>query len=296
MQSNIIEEHQTYLERVGKSPNTVKAYINDLRAFMRWFHQTTGREFEPRAIDPRDITEYRGFLISRGRRPATVNRRLSALNRFFQWAKREIHIDHSPFEILERIHVKEQKDVAPNWLTRKDQLALIRSARQNGSRRDLAIIQIFLGTGLRISELTNLKISDSETNERSGWLRVREGKGGKARDIPLDRKTRHAITSYLKTREEDGSERLFLGQRGPINQSGIYYLVTKYAYQARLEDVTPHTLRHSFAKNLVDADVSLDQVATLLGHESVNTVRIYTRPCQEDLVRAVRRASGEVQL
>jgi integrase/recombinase XerC len=71
-------------------------------------------------------------------------------------------------------------------------------------------------------------------------------------------------------------------------------VVKKYAYQARLEDVTAHTLRHSFAKNLVDAGTPLDQVATLLGHESLDTTRIYTQPSERDLERAIRRAAGEI--
>jgi site-specific recombinase XerD len=113
----------------------------------------------------------------------------------------------------------------------------------------------------------------------------------------LDKQTRQALAIYLEERQRAlsaDSERLFLGQRGPISEPGINYLVTKYAYQARLEDCTSHTLRHSFAKNLVDADTPLDQVATLLGHESLDTTRVYTRPSQKDLERAVRRAAGEI--
>ena len=85
-----------------------------------------------------------------------------------------------------------------------------------------------------------------------------------------------------------------MGQRGPLNERGIDYLVRKYAYQARLENCTAHTLRHTFAKNLVDAGTPLDQVATLLGHESLDTTKIYTRPSRGDLERAVRRAAGEL--
>jgi integrase/recombinase XerC len=75
---------------------------------------------------------------------------------------------------------------------------------------------------------------------------------------------------------------------------GVQYLVAKYAYQARLQDVTPHTLRHTFGKNLVDAGVSLEQVAALLGHESLDTVLIYTKPSHGDLEKAVRKAAGEI--
>ena len=87
-------------------------------------------------------------------------------------------------------------------------------------------------------------------------------------------------------------DRLFTGQRGnPLQPSGIYYLIKRYAYDARLEDVTPHTLRHTFGKNLVDAGVPLDRVAQLLGHESVDTTRIYTTPSEQDLQREVEKVA-----
>jgi len=84
------------------------------------------------------------------------------------------------------------------------------------------------------------------------------------------------------------------GLIGPLSEWGIHAIVKKYAYQARLEDVTAHTLRHSFAKNLVDAGTHMNQVAVLLGHESLDTTRIYTRPSVRDLERAARRAAGEI--
>ena len=151
-----------------------------------------------------------------------------------------------------------------------------------------------MGTGLRVSELAALTVADLEISERKGVLHVRQGKGTKARDIPLDNQTRQAMAAYLELRQEDGSGRVFVGQRGPLNSPGIQYLVAKYAYQAQLADCTVHTLRHTFAKNLVDAGTPLDQVATLLGHESLDTTRIYTKPSQQDLERAVRRAAGEI--
>lgn len=110
----------------------------------------------------------------------------------------------------------------------------------------------------------------------------------------MDNRTRRALIAYLEEREEDGGGRLFLGQRGPLNEPGINYLVAKYVHQARLEHCTADTLCHSFVKNLVDAGTPLDQVATLLGHESLDTTRIYTRPSREHIERAVRRAAGEL--
>ena len=290
----LIQGYKLCARTEGKSPHTIKAYGRDVGAFAQWWEQTYGQTFNPQAVTSPDIQEYRGYLVRGGSKPATVNRRLIAQRRFFVWAKQQQQVTDSPFEVLEKVLVKEQKGVAPLWLNRQEQMALLRTVRAGGSQRDLAIIQTLLGTGLRISELAALKVSDVEISNRKGTLYVRAGKGGKARQIPLDKQTRQALANYLGERQEDGPERLFLGQRGPISEPGINYLVTKYAYQARLEDCTSHTLRHSFAKNLVDAGTPLDQVATLLGHESLDTTRVYTRPSQGDLERAVRRAAGEI--
>lgn len=295
-EQTIIDQYEDHLTRVGKSAHTVRAYTHDVAAFAQWFQGTYGERLDPQAVDPRDIRDYRQHLLAvKELKPATINRRLIALRRFFQWARQQDIADDSPFEILETVLVKEQQDTAPRWLDRTEQLALLRVARKGKRRRDVAILQTLLGTGLRISELAALKVTDIEISERKGELRVRGGKGTKERRIPLDKRTRRALTRYLdEERPAAESERLFLGQRGPLNEAGINYLVKKYAYQARLEDCTSHTLRHTFAKNLVDAGTPLDQVATLLGHESLDTTRIYTRPSEKDLERAVRRAAGEI--
>ena len=291
---DIVADYQEYLEQAGKSANTVKAYIHDVAAFAAWFEQTTGDRFVPGIVDPREITDYRGFLLRRGNSPTTVNRRLVSLRRYFLWAKKQGTINDNPFEMLERVRVKEQKDVAPRWLRRKEQLALLRAVRQGENPRDLAIIQMMLGAGLRISEAAALNVSDIELNDRSGWVYVRTGKGMKPRSIPLSVHVRKSLQAYLEIRANEDEEDLFLGQRGPLSEWGIHAIVKKYAYQARLEDAPAHTLRHSFAKNLVDAGTPLDQVATLLGHQSLDTTRIYTQPSERDLERAVQRAAGEI--
>lgn len=291
--TDVDSDYQEYLEQTGKSANTVKAYVYDVGAFASWFEQTTGDEFAPGIVDPREITDYRGHLLQRGSSPATVNRRLVSLRRYFLWAKKQGMISDTPFEMLESVRVKEQKDVAPRWLTRNEQLALLRAVRQGEKERDLAIIQMMLGAGLRISEVAGLNKSDIELNDRSGWVYVRTGKGMKPRSIPLSVHIRKALQAYLKIRPNVDEDDLFLGQRGPLSEWGIHAIVKKYAYQARQEDVTAHTLRHSFAKNLVDAGTPLDQIAILLGHESLDTTRIYTQPSGRDLERAVRQAAGE---
>jgi site-specific recombinase XerD len=290
----ILETYRKHLQTLGKSIHTVKAYTHDLTSFAHWFAQTMGDAFDPQAIGPRDIAEYRSYLLTRGKKPATVNRRLVALQRFYKWAQKQGHTTNNPFEVLEGVRVKQQQGIAPKWLDSHQQMALLRAVRKGKSLRDLAMIEMMMKTGLRVSELVDLTLADVELAERAGRVIVREGKGGKYREVPLSKEVRYALETYLQKRSDDESQRLFLGQRGPLNVPGVQYLVAKYAYQARLADVTPHSLRHTFGKNLVDAGVSLEQVAALLGHESLDTVMIYTKPSHGDLEKAVRKAAGEL--
>ena len=288
------ENYTSHLATTGCSANTIRAYIQDLALFADWYTQTTGAEFQAKLVDSTEIIEYRHYLLQKGRRPKTINRRFVALRRYFKWAKHNSLCPDNPFDILKGYRVNEQKGVAPKWLDEKEQLALLRSVRQTNNRRDLAIIQMMRRTGLRVSELVDLRLDDIIMGERSGHVRVREGKGTKTRQIPLSNDARQTLSGYLEERKEHEEEKVFLGQRGPLTEKGIWDIVKKYAYQARLENVTTHTLRHTFGKNLINVGTPLDQVATLLGHESIETVRIYITPSEKDLEKAVRRASGEI--
>jgi site-specific recombinase XerD len=145
-------------------------------------------------------------------------------------------------------------------------------------------------TGIRVSELCSLMLSDVETSERKGTLTVRSGKGGKFRILPLNVDARQAITAYLKVRPTVSADQLFIGQRGQgISSRAVELLVTKYGRLAGLEDVTPHTLRHSFGKHALDAGADLVSVSALLGHQRLETTAIYTTPSQRDLERVVEK-------
>jgi site-specific recombinase XerD len=107
---SLMDRYQDYLIGQGKSSHTVKAYGRDVGAFVQWWEQTYGQTFNPQAVTSPDIQEYRGYLVRNGSKPATINRRLIALRRFFTWLKREQQITDSPFDILEKVLVKEQRD------------------------------------------------------------------------------------------------------------------------------------------------------------------------------------------
>jgi len=127
---------------------------------------------------------------------------------------------------------------------------------------------------------------------------VRQGKGHKARSVPLNKDARGALEEWLGARREvdpdNGHEHLFLSQKGgPLSVRAIGFRVSALAKKANLEDVSPHALRHSFAKNLVNADVGLEKVAMLLGHESLETTRLYITPSEADLQEATERVTWE---
>jgi integrase/recombinase XerC len=112
--------------------------------------------------------------------------------------------------------------------------------------------------------------------------------------VPLNAEVRQALKNYLNQRPKVTHAALFVGQKGePLGKQGIQYQIKMLAARAKLEDVSAHTLRHTFAKSLIDVQVSLDQVATLMGHSSLTTTARYTKPSQQDLARAVEKLGGE---
>jgi len=242
-------------------------------------------------MTPIDIREYRIYLLAvKNHKSATVNRKLASLSAFGDWAREAELIPSSPIEEISQV---EQRRPVPKWLDKNDEYGLLRAFQEKAKERDIALITLMLNTGLRVSEVANLGVSDVEISPGEGSLTVQGRKGEKFRRVALNVDARNAVQDYLEEQPGvDESDRLLMGQRGePLQPPGIYYLVERYAYDARLEEVTPHTLRHTFGKNMVDAGTSLDRVASLLGHESVDTTRIYTTPSEQDLQREVEKVA-----
>jgi site-specific recombinase XerD len=288
---------QTYLTESGRAERTTFGYLKDMELFAKWFEQTNGEELAPKNLTPTDIREYRQYLVSvKKSKPSTINRHLSAIRAFSNWAKDSGAISHSP---ADRIKSIAQQSQAPKWLDKKEQAALIRevekrvlAARTEPAKRqairDQAILVILLNTGLRVSELVELELSDVTVLERKGEVRVRAGKGMKERVIPLNDTARKAIRAWLALRPNHSSNKIFISQRGPASTRAVQSIFDDIAKDARIDHLTPHMARHTFAKNLVNSGVSLEKVAMLLGHSSLNTTMIYTTPGKSDLDQAVR--------
>jgi integrase/recombinase XerD len=280
-----------HLHEEDASRHTMSAYLSDVSHFLSWYHQTF-HEFDLDAVTPTDIRAYREFLQEQipPAAPATINRRLAALRRFFTWAKEN---QLTLFRPTERIRNVESTAHGPQSLDRKQWHRLQRSVEQaKGIQgiRDRCIVLLLYHTGLRVGELAALHLGDMILGERSGHVNVRRGKGNKSRRVPLNAEARAVIRDYLWVRPATQVLNLLVGQRGePLSAHAIYDVVVKYGQLAGLDHVTPHILRHTFARTLLTVGTPLSDVADLLGHSSLDTTRIYTKASETDLAAVVAR-------
>ena len=300
---DLLQDYRDYLYDQDKSEQTVKAYIADLRSFSRWFQQTTGEPFNLESVTPMEIIDYRNAMLDWGKKPSTINRSLISISILCQWAQQNDLILNNPAEGIRSVA---EEPIAPRALERKEQLGLLRAVRKSGNLRDLAIITMLLHTGMRVSELCNLRVFDIRISTNSNMIAVREGKGTKRRNIPLNSTVISVLKDYLKalssnepvaliTGPNPDKERfLFYGQkRMPLTDRGVRYIIKKYAYNAKIDNLSPHVFRHTCAKNLIDAGQSIDRVAKILGHSNINTTSVYTIPTERDLHITMESISWE---
>lgn len=286
-----LRDFEAALRAADRSAATVYSYCLGSQQFAVWLTTERGESYQTarefvRAITPTDVRQYRAALDQSDLKPGTINRRLVTLRVLTRWARQAGLIEGDP---LNGIKLIKEVETAPRWLDRKEQYALRREAEKDGDPRNLAILLLLLNTGLRVSEVAGLKLSDVTLGDRKGAVVVR-GKGNKERTVPLNAEVRKALRDYLAKRPQSALDYFFIGQRREtLGKLGLEYQIKEMARRAKLDGVTPHTLRHTFAKNLVDAGTPLDRVALLLGHRSLTTTARYTKASQADLAREVEK-------
>ena len=298
----MFEEFDRYLNQQDRSPLTIRGYLADLKAFGVWFQHTNSEELAPAGVTPSDIKEYRQHLLIVERaKAATINRHLAALSAYLNWAVQSGQIEKNPAAGIRSV---QQVNNGPRYLDRKQQFALQRTVEKElqvarlrfpkrwvARQRDCSMVLFLLNTGLRLNEAVSLKLEDVQLTDRKGLVWVRQGKGGKQRIVPLNLDARRALQDWLNARPEDGTDFIWIAvesdQEQALSSRSVQRALTRIGQQAGLSTLTPHMLRHSFAKNLIDSGVGLEKVASLLGHSSLNTTRIYVTPNQIDLERAV---------
>jgi len=278
-----------HLESQGKSPHTLAAYHRAVTHFLRWSRQSYG-DFDLAAIIPRDIEDWKAYQQTvENARPATINQRLAALSKFFQWCSDQGLSASNPTVAIRGLRTA---PLRPKALSKTETRRLLRAVHKAGNARDIAMIELLLNCGLRVSELLALRVDDLTIGERSGHVVVRRGKGGTPRQVPLSSHARRALSTYLATVSKGNPEApLWQGQRGVLkDRSSVSRLLKKYAFLAGIEPFSPHVLRHTFATRYLEANPDdLRGLAALLGHSSLNTVMIYTAPDLDNLAERMEK-------
>ncbi len=261
----------------GLAANTLDSYSRDLKQYCQYLQEAL--KISARDASRTTVVSYLLHLQKQGRTTATIARRLAALKTFYQFLVQERLLANDPTADLES---PKQKKKLPRVLTVKDVERLLSQPRpvHPSGRRDKAMLEILYATGIRVSELVSLDVSDVNLN--LGYLRC-VGKGDKERIVPVGSAAIRAVASYLeKAREEllrDRSETaLFVNHQGRrLTRQGFWKIIKRYAREAGIDKpITPHTLRHSFATHLLENGADLRSVQELLGHADISTTQIYT--------------------
>jgi integrase/recombinase XerD len=275
------------MTQYGASPHTIASYRDTFRLLLSHVHQQTGKLPAQLDLTDLDATTIGGFLqhleTIRGNSAATRNTRLAAIHSLFRYASLRAPEHANLISRVLAIQTKRTATTIVNFLNRVELDTLLAAPDQSTwhGRRDHTLLVVAAQTGLRISELTGLAVHDLHLG--TGAHVYCRGKGRKDRCTPLTAHTVEILTGWLAGRHAAGTEPLFCTRRGAsLSHDAVAHMITKHAAAAartcvslQAKNVTPHTLRHTAAMNLLHAGVDITVIALWLGHESPTTTRIY---------------------
>ena len=278
----------------GAAANTVSAYRNDLEQFRQYLdvHPRNGREPSWAGVRHDHLQEYIGSLRAKSYADATVARKVAAVKSFFSFLTAESVVPLDPTEALSSPRVGK---TLPKALTVQEVDELLEQPAKRDTpeaKRDKAMLELLYATGMRVSELVALNLDSIELHNNQATVRC-VGKGKKERVIPIHEQSVHALRVYLQNARPElaRSKReraLYINRRGErLTRQGFWLILKNYAKSAEItSDVTPHTLRHSFATHMLRGGAPLRSVQELLGHANISTTQVYTQ-LTDDHVRRV---------
>jgi integrase/recombinase XerD len=268
----------------GLSDNTVRSYSRDLMRFLNFLDR---EKRTPLNLSRETLS---GYVRHLGKKLSarSVARHVSSLRRFYRFLVREGKLEVNPARLLESPKLPRK---LPGTLSPEEVELLISAPKSVNAKgqRDLAMLELLYATGLRVSELVGLKLSN--INLEPGYVRTL-GKGSKERVVPMGEKARMALSLYLQEgrnalNRRTNSAYLFLNFRGKrLTRQGFWKILKGYASQAGIKkNITPHSLRHSFASHLLEAGADLRSVQMMLGHSDISTTQIYTHVTRKRLIQ-----------
>lgn len=276
------------------SVNTVEAYRRDLEEFSHFIMRNYG--VVPERVEQPMVERFMAWLYDRNRSAASQARRLSGVKSFYNYLLINDRVEHLPTDNVDNPRLDR---TLPDVLTVEEIDAMLATFDMTSPKgcRDSAMVEVLYSCGLRVSELTSLKISDLFFGE--GYIRI-VGKGDKQRLVPISNIARDKIQYYMdfRTPASRSEATVFLNNRGkPITRVMIFNIIKQAALLAGIDkQISPHTLRHSYATHLLEGGANIRQVQELLGHESILTTEVYTHVNRKQLRGVVEESFSNVDL
>ena len=282
---DLLNAYENHLIKVKMaSGNTVSSYMRDLRQFSAWIQQH--EDITVLTVSQLNISSYLDYLQQQGKSCATISRTLASLKNFYQYAVTTGFLEQSP--ITSDIHVNRGEKKLPQILTGREVELLLSqpSAADPKGLRDKAMLEVMYATGMRVTELIDLNIDD--LNLELGIVKCRSSK--KDRSIPLYPAALKAVGVYVREVRmgmvSDPTERaLFVNIGGArMSRQGFWKILKHYQAKAGIQkEITPHTLRHSFAVHLLENGADLGSLQELMGHSDISSTQMYTHMINQKL-------------
>ncbi len=263
-------EYLTYQKNC--SVNTIRGYKKDIYQFLNFLKKNKINDFND--VSYNILISYLGYLRSYKYSENTIGRKVASLKSFFKFLSKRKFIKSNPVAILSS---PKKAEKLPAFLTIEEVEKILNLPTKNTwkSLRDKAILELLYSTGIRVGELTSLKVED--INFLDEIIKVK-GKGKKERIVPIGKYALKALLEYIERRPNKKEKTIFLNKYNkPLTERSVERIIDKYSKKAGInKKVTPHTFRHSFASHMLDRGADLRTVQELLGHERITTTQIYT--------------------
>ncbi|MFU0783646.1 MAG: Site-specific recombinase XerD [Thermoanaerobacterium thermosaccharolyticum] len=283
----IFDEYITWLQNKGKMESTINSYIKIIERFMKWYFESYDREFDGKILSLH-VRNYKSYLMTVKKLNAkTINNNLSAIKNYCDFLIDKGILDANPVIEDYFIDIQDQ-GVSPAKLENRDFNKLEEAVVHFGTARDIAVFYTLAYTGIRVSELCNIRLNDIAKDE----LVIYYGKGGKQRKIPLNKTVKESIDNWLKERDKykySYLDYLFISERGKLDRTTVHRMIKEYCYMAKIESIGPHQLRHYFCKHALEKGFTITEVAALAGHSRITTTQIYINPSMKELKEKIKR-------
>ena len=273
---DIIKDFSNYILTKNYSDNTHTSYISDLYYFYLFVKK------DLRKVNDKDIRSYLEELNKQNEKPTSIRRKISTLKSFYKYLYKNNYIDKKDYPLNKTVYPKVEKRL-PKFIYYNDLLEILdESTRDKDGIRDRLIIEMLYATGVRVSELVNIKYNDIDFNNR----RIRVcGKGNKERIVYYGEYAEDVLKEYMNTHIKNDNGYVFINSKGgQLTTRGVRYIIDNIMNRLSVKvHVTPHVLRHTFATDMLNNGCDIKVVQELLGHASLQTTEVYTHVTNERL-------------